>query len=116
MAADNDNLAEGKSSSQDQSPDKEQKGEKKDFLDSVAPGVLIGTDWSVEPELDVKESHISAAKSLLKKVKMRDNPARREEILRVWEAELFWRGYQHLLPSRTGFGWEFAGIGSGYGQ
>jgi len=45
----------------------------------------------------------------------RDMPARREEILAVWEAELFWRGFQHLLPMRSGFGWEFASPGTGYG-
>lgn len=116
MAADNDVLAGGKSSGQgEQSEKKEEKTEKQNYLDTVAPGALIGTDWSKSPDLDLKPSHISAVKSLLKKVKMRDQPARREEILRVWEAELFWRGYQHLLPARTGFGWEFAGVGSGYG-
>jgi hypothetical protein len=89
---------------------------KSNFLASIPSGSLIGTDFSKEPELELRESHINALRSLLKKLMMRDMPARREEILRVWEAELFWRGYQHLLPSRVGFGWEFAGPGSGYGR
>lgn len=90
-------------------------GKATNYVESLPPGSLIGADWSRKPALELRESHINAVRALLKKFKNRDMPARREEILRVWEAELFWRGYQHLLPSRMGFGWEFAGPGSGYG-
>lgn len=87
---------------------------KSDYVSSIPAGTLIGTDWSKEPPLILRESQINAIRSLLKKLMMRDTPAYREELIKVWEAELFWRGYQHLLPSRVGFGWEFAGPGSGF--
>jgi hypothetical protein len=113
MANEQDQLVSGNAT--DTANKNEEKG-KPDFVASLPPGSLIGTDWSKSPALDLKESHISSVKDLLKKQMNKEMAARREEILRVWEAELFWRGYQHLLPSTTGFGWEFAGAGSGYGR
>lgn len=94
----------------------ENKNGKLDLVAGMAPGSLIGTDWSKAPTLKFTEAQIAAVRALFKKLQARDMPSRREQIIRVWEAELFWRGYQHLLPSRTGFGWEFASPGSGYGQ
>ena len=114
MANEQDQLASlSQGESATSTPDN--KNGKADFVSSLPPGSLIGTDWSKAPDLELKESHISAVRELLKKQMMKEQAARREEILRVWEAELFWRGYQHLLLSTTGFGWEFAGPGTGYG-
>ena len=53
-------------------------------------------------------------KTLNGKVAMYDMPSRREQLVKVWEARLFDRGYQHLLPRQNG-GWELPAIGSGYG-
>ena len=92
----------------------EDKGQEKDDNISFPPGILIGQDWSKKPTLQLKESHINALRDLIRSFHHRDNPARREEVIRVWEAELFWRGYQHILPRATG-GWQFAEQGSGYG-
>lgn len=78
-------------------------------------GSYIGVDWDKKPTLELLPSHISALKELLRTISRKEEAARREEIVRVWEAELFYRGYQHLLPRRAG-GWEFAGQGTGYGK
>jgi hypothetical protein len=112
---DNDQLTPGASNDPASDKTTANKNGKSDFVASLPAGSLIGTDWSKSPTLELRESHVNAVRALLRKLMQRDMPARREEILRVWEAELFWRGYQHLLPSRVGFGWEFAGPGSGYG-
>lgn len=116
MSYDNNDALAANSSTNAGSDKTNPKKEKLDYLASIPVGSLIGSDWSKEQELELTDTQIAAIRALLKKLMLRDMPARREEILRVWEAELFWRGYQHLLPTRTGFGWEIVGFGGYSGQ
>ena len=78
------------------------------------PGVLCAIEAPPETKLDFDDQEISAIKTLNRKVAMRDMPSRREQLVRVWEARLFDRGFQHLLPRQNG-GWEIPSVGSGYG-
>lgn len=86
-----------------------------DAIPKLPLGSYFGTDYSKRPQIKLRDDHISALKELCRALVNRDMPARREEIVRVWEAELFWRGYQHILQRSNG-GWEFPSVGAGYGQ
>jgi len=90
------------------------KKEKTDDTPEYAPGVLCAIEAPPEKEIEFDDQEISAIKSLNRKVAMRDMPSRREQLVRVWEARLFDRGFQHLLPRQNG-GWEIPSVGSGYG-
>lgn len=78
------------------------------------PGVLCPVQVYEEEPVELEESEKNALKQLFEKLKQRDMPARREEIIKVWEAHLFERGFQHLLLHRN-FGWQFPQSGTGYG-
>ena len=80
---------------------------------NLPAGTLCGQEWSKKPNIDLKPSQKTAFKDLARACSQRDMPARREEIIRVWEARLFWRGYQHLVPRANG-GWKFPTVGTGY--
>jgi hypothetical protein len=95
----------------DTGEEKETKGDSPEY----APGVLCAAETSkLSPPLDFNEEEVNAIKALNRKIGMRDMPARREQIIHVWEERLFDRSYQHLLPRNNG-GWELPAIGSGYG-
>ena len=80
------------------------------------PGVLAPSEVNKQsPALHFEDDEKNAIISLNKKIAQRDMPARREQIIRVWEARLFDRQFQHLLPRQNG-GWELPAIGSGYGR
>lgn len=84
----------------------------------MPPGTLIGVETSYKESLEFTESEKTAIRELCRKVQLRDMPARREEVIRVWEHRLFDRGFQHLLPSYSGnaiTGWQLPSVGSGYG-
>ena len=86
-----------------------------DALD-FPPGVLAPSEVNKQsPVLDFEDDEKIAIKDLNKKIAQRDMPARREQIIRVWEARLFDRQFQHLLPRQNG-GWELPAIGTGYGR
>jgi len=77
------------------------------------PGLLAPADvFPVEPA-ELLPSHISTIRALVMKDAQREQAAWREEVIRVWEAKLFDRGYQRLLWSR-GQGWQLPAIGTGY--
>ena len=80
------------------------------------PGVLAGIEVSDEahPNLKLDDSQKNALKELVTKASKRDYPARLIEIIAAWEAALFYRGFQFLVP-RTGGGWIIPGESSGYG-
>lgn len=78
------------------------------------PGVLCPMQVYADEPVKLEESEQNTLKSLFEKLKKRDMPARREEIIKVWEAHLFERGFQHMLLHRN-FGWQFPQAGSGYG-
>lgn len=88
---------------------------KKDSNDvEWAPGVLCAIEAPPDKILTVDALEEAALKTLNGKIAMYDMPSRREQLVKVWEARLFDRGYQHLLPRQNG-GWELPAIGSGYG-
>lgn len=92
-------------------------------------GVLAGLEWSNVTSyipLDCKSNaplgfkkkltrdHVNAIKSLVQKWARRDYPARLIEVIQAWEAALFYRGFQFLIPQRGG-GWIIPGESTGYG-
>jgi hypothetical protein len=82
-------------------------------MPKVPPGTLIGQEVSYRPKLEVDTAEVNALRELSRTIFNRDMPARREEVIRIWEKRLFDRGLQHLLPRRGG-GWEIPGAGTGY--
>lgn len=78
------------------------------------PGVLAGVEWSPEPDVELSDSEIAAVKDLCTKACKRDYPARLIEVIQAWEAALFYRGFQFLIPRRGG-GWIIPGESTGYG-
>ncbi len=81
-----------------------------------APGVLAGVEISdaAHPNLKLTEQQKNALKELVTKASKRDYPARLVEVIASWEAALFWRGFQFLVP-RHGGGWIIPGESTGYG-
>jgi hypothetical protein len=79
-----------------------------------APGVLVGVEWTKKGTVDLSKDEQNAVKDLLTKLNQRDSPARREQIIRVWEKRLFKRGFQHIITQRGG-GWALPKQGTGYG-
>ena len=68
------------------------------------PGELAPFPASPFPALDLSEPEKLAVKELCDLVGNKDVAARRWEVEQTWEARLFNRGYQYLLP-RKGGGW-----------
>jgi hypothetical protein len=77
-------------------------------------GVLAGLEWANTPFADLTQTEKGAIKDLCVKAAKRDYPARLLEIVQVWEASLFYRGFQFLIPMRNG-GWSIPGESTGYG-
>jgi hypothetical protein len=90
-----------------------QKQSSKD-IPKLPPGVLCCAEWTKEGVVELTEPQQNAVMELLRKLNSRDSPARREQIIRIWEKRLFDRGFQHILPTRNG-GWSLPAAGSGYG-
>lgn len=79
----------------------------------LPPGTLIDVEVSYREKIELSEDEINEVRDLCRMIQNRDMPARREEVIRIWEKRLFDRGYQHLIPLRTG-GWKLPAQGSGY--
>ena len=77
-------------------------------------GVLAGLEWSPVPNAELDDQQKNLLKELVKKHEKRDYPARLIEVIQTWEAALFYRGFQFLIPQRGG-GWVIPGESSGYG-
>jgi hypothetical protein len=77
-------------------------------------GELAGIEISDQPFLELTEKEKNEIKALVTKASKRDYPARLIEIIQAWEAALFYRGFQFLIPRRGG-GWIIPGESSGYG-
>ena len=77
-------------------------------------GVLSGLEWSPVKNAELNDEQIGAFKKLVEKHKKRDYPARLVEVIQAWEAALFYRGFQFLIPQRGG-GWIIPGESTGYG-
>jgi hypothetical protein len=94
-------------------PDTKTAGSIKD-IPKREPGILVGVEWKKKPRLQFSESEQNSIKELVRKLKLRETAARREQIIRVWEKRLFDRGFQHILIQRNG-GWGLPAQGTGYG-
>lgn len=77
-------------------------------------GVLAGLEWSPVPNAELSTEQQNQIKELCKKAAKRDYPARLIEVIQAWEAALFYRGFQFLIPQRGG-GWIIPGESTGYG-
>ncbi len=77
-------------------------------------GVLAGLEWSPVPNADLNDEQKNKLKDLVKNAAKRDYPARLIEVIQTWEAALFYRGFQFLIPQRGG-GWIIPGESTGYG-
>jgi hypothetical protein len=85
---------------------------------SSAPDLKLGElgpfDYSAEPFLEFSDEEKNAVKKLIRDCSKRDTAARRMEVEQTWEARLFKRGYQYLLPRRGG-GWYLPSPTTGFG-
>jgi hypothetical protein len=79
-----------------------------------AIGVLAGLEWSPVPNAELSDTEKNHLKELCRKAAKRDYPARLVEVIQTWEAALFYRGFQFLIPQRGG-GWIIPGEATGYG-
>ena len=77
-------------------------------------GQLAGCEWSSVKNAELNEEQKNAVLYLYKEAAKRDYPARLVEVVNSWEAALFYRGLQFLLPRRGG-GWVIPGESTGYG-
>jgi hypothetical protein len=77
-------------------------------------GQLAGLEWSPVPNAKLTDTQKNALKDRLKDAQKRDYPARLIEVIAAWEAALFYRGFQFLIPQRGG-GWVIPGESTGYG-
>lgn len=77
-------------------------------------GVLAGLEWSPVKNAELDADQIAGLRKLCEKHKKRDYPARLIEVIQAWEAALFYRGFQFLIPQRGG-GWIIPGESTGYG-
>jgi hypothetical protein len=78
------------------------------------PGVLAGVEYSPYPDVELTDEEKREIKALCVKAAKRDYPARLIEVIQAWEAALFYRGFQFLIPQRGG-GWLIPGESTGYG-
>jgi hypothetical protein len=82
--------------------------------DNLKLGELGPFDYSAQPFLELSDDEKNAIKSLIRDCAKRDTAARRMEVEQAWEARLFKRGYQYLLPRRGG-GWYLPSPTTGFG-
>lgn len=78
------------------------------------PGEFTSFDFSDQPFAELSEKAKNALHELVILASRTDVASRRFEVEQAWEARLFERGYQHLLPRRGG-GWSLPGEGSKWG-
>lgn len=78
------------------------------------PGELEPFDFSPEEFVELTDDAKNEVRALCANASKRDTAARRMEVEQSWEARLFKRGYQYLLPRRGG-GWNLPGQGTGLG-
>lgn len=80
----------------------------------IVPGQLAPFDYSPEENTPVEQEEQTALTELCSNASQRDMASRRWEVEQSWEARLFDRGYQFLLP-RKGGGWQLPGNSTAYG-
>jgi hypothetical protein len=77
-------------------------------------GVLAGLEYSKVPNAELRDDQKNFIREVYRNACRRDYPARLVEVIQTWEAALFYRGFQFLLPQRGG-GWIIPGENTGYG-
>jgi hypothetical protein len=91
--------------------------------EKILPGVMAGVEVSFEhnytlknekPDLQLSDDEVAALREMNRRAATRDTPARLIEVIQAWEAALFYRGFQFLIPLRGG-GWKIPSESSGYG-
>lgn len=82
--------------------------------DAYQLGQLAGLEYSPVKNEKLTKEEENAVLELYKEAAKRDYPARLIEVITAWEAALFYRGFQFLLPRRGG-GWVIPGESTGYG-
>lgn len=82
--------------------------------DDFVPGEQTSFDYSPEPFADLTDDQKNKLHELVILASRTDVASRRFEVEQAWEARLFERGYQHLMPRRGG-GWSLPGEGSKWG-
>jgi hypothetical protein len=80
----------------------------------IQPGELGPWDYSAKDAVELTEEEQNTITGLCELASQRDMAARRWEVEQAWEARLFDRGYQFLLP-RKGGGWQLPGNSTAYG-
>jgi hypothetical protein len=98
----------------DEQSSEEQGAAEAENEDSLRLGELGPFDYSDQPFLELSEEEKNALKTLIRDCSKRDTAARRMEVEQSWEARLFKRGYQYLLPRRGG-GWYLPSPTTGFG-
>ena len=81
---------------------------------SYVPGQFTAWDYSPNDFVDLSEDEKKIIQELVIIAARTNVASRRFEVEQTWEARLFERGYQHLLPRRGG-GWSLPGEGSKWG-
>lgn len=98
----------------DQQQDSGKKSLQSVEMQGFVPGKYAPFDYSEEPFAELTDEQKRVLRELTLLVCRRDVASRRFEVEQRWEARLFTRGYQHLLPRRGG-GWELPGQNSIFG-
>jgi len=94
--------------------DDEQSTEQQSSDEDLKLGELGPFDYSDQPFLQLSDEEKNALRTLVQDCAKRDTAARRMEVEQSWEARLFKRGYQYLLP-RKGGGWYLPSPTTGFG-
>jgi hypothetical protein len=89
----------------DEDAEGQPEAEAEDYVAKYELGCYAPWDWSAEQIYlsdDLEEDVRGALVGLTLIAARSDQAARRFEVEQAWEAEMFFRGYQHLLPRRGG--------------
>lgn len=98
----------------DEAAAEEEGEEEEEEGDGYGIGVLAGLEYSPVKNAKLSQGQKNIIRDLVRKAAKRDYPARLIEVIQAWEAALFYRGFQFLIPQRGG-GWLIPGESTGYG-
>ncbi len=103
---------------QDENPEHDEQAPAGDDSGSADQDLKLGElgpfDFSAQPFLELSDEEKAAIRTLITNCAKRDTAARRMEVEQAWEARLFKRGYQYLMP-RKGGGWYLPSPTTGFG-
>src|ERR1700739_412121 len=98
----------------DEAAAEEEGEEEEEEGDGYGIGVLAGLEYSPVKNAKLSQGQKNIIRDLVRKAAKRDYPARLIKVIQAWEAALFYRGFQFLIPQRGG-GWLIPGESTGYG-